>query len=382
MDLLICIDNGQFMWYNIIYTIIDRCCTAVGGERTLSNAQVPVKGDEFYKKVKGGTWIENAVMLYGEEEYMKQNARRLLEKTICPDDSFRDMNLIKFDTLDYSPEALSDSFASAPVFSEQKLVIVSGLDIDGMREGEFNALLSAIDSVNEYTGNFFALIVPGDKLTYVGRADRLKRFNKLCELLRPIIFEKYSMHRLIPWCRMHFEADGCEAEPDFIKQFISYVSDDMSILDGEIRKLCCYVRASGRTEPTFDDVEAVCTSYEEFGAFDLMNAILSGNRTLALRIIRRKKEDRIEPILVLSEISSVVYDIIAIKSMQASGMSPDEMAALTKLKDYPLRLRMDAANKFSSELLSALLKEIMKADRNLKSGIPGYGGIERIVCLF
>ena len=355
---------------------------AVGGERTLSNTQLPVKGDDFYKKVKGGTWIENAVMLYGEEEYMKHNARRLLERTVCPDDSFREMNLIKFDTLDYSPEALSDSFASAPVLSERKLVIVSGLDIDGMREGEFNALLSAIDSVNDYDGNFFALVVPADKLTYVGRAEKLKRFNKLCELLRPIIFEKYTTQRLIPWCRMHFEADGCEAEPELIKQFISYVSDDMSILDGEIRKLCCYVRASGRTEPTFDDVEAVCTSYEDFGVFDLMNAILSGNRTLALRIIRRKKEDRIEPVIVLAEISNVIYDIIAIKSMIASGMSRDEIAALTRLKDYPLRLRTEAAYKFSSELLSALLKEIMTADRNLKSGISGYGGIEKIVCLF
>ena len=382
MDLRLCIDNGHLMWYNIIYITVVGSISAVGGEIDLSNAQVPVKGDEFYKKVKGGKWIENAVMLYGEEEYMKQNARRLLERTICPDESFRDMNLIRFDTLDYSPEALSDSFASAPVFSEQKLVIVSGLDIDGMREGEFNALLSAIDSVNEYQGNFFALIVPADKLPYIGRADRLKRFNKLCELMRPIIFEKYTMQRLVPWCRMHFEADGCEAEPDFIKRFISYVSDDMSILDSEIRKLCCYVRASGRTEPSFDDVEAVCTSYEEFGAFDLMNAILSGNRALALRIIRRKKEDRIEPILVLSEISGVVYDIIAIKSMMSSGMSQSEMASLTKLKDYPLRLRIEAANKFSSELLAALLKEILKADRNLKSGIPGYGGIEKIVCLF
>jgi DNA polymerase-3 subunit delta len=371
------------VWYNIIYnTIIGRCRAAVGRERTLSNVQVPVKGDDFYKKVKGGTWIENAVMLYGEEEYMKQNARRLLERTVCPDESFRDMNLIRFDTLSYSAEALSDSFASAPVFAEQKLVVLSGLDIDGMREGEFNALLSAIDAVNEYPGNFFALVVPSDKLTYVGRADRLKRFNKLCELLRPIIFEKYTLQRLVPWCRMHFEADGCEVEPDFLKQFISYVSDDMSILDGEIRKLCCYVRASGRTEPTLADVEAVCTSYEEFGAFDLTNAILSGNRTLALRIIRRKKEDRIEPVIVLAEISNVVYDIIAIKSMLASGMSRDEMAALTKLKDYPLRLRTEAANKFNSELLEALLNEIIKADRNLKSGIPGYGGIERIVCLF
>ena len=58
------------------------------------------------------------------------------------------------------------------------------------------------------------------------------------------------------------------------------------------------------------------------------------------------------------------------------------MAAITKLKEYPLKLRTEAANRFSSELLEALLKEIMTADRNLKSGIPGYGGIEKIVCLF
>ena len=348
----------------------------------MANDQIPVKGDEFYKKLKGGTWIRSAVLMYGEEEYMKQRAKSLLEGTVCPDNGFRDMNMISFDSLSYSPTALSDSFGVAPMLAEQKLITVSGLDIDGMKESDFNLLLAAIDSMNEYQGNFFALIVSKDKLTYLGSPAKTKRFHKLCELLTPVIFEKYKPHRLIPWCSMHFSADGCEADPDFIKRFIAYVSDDMSVLDGEIRKLCCYVRASGRTEPTFEDVEAVCSSYEDFGAFDLADAILSGNRTQALRIVRKKKDDRAEPIIVLSEISAIVYDIIAIKSMISEGISYGEIASLTRLKEYPLNLRINAANKFSSELLHSLLDEIMKADRNLKSGISGYGGIERIICLF
>lgn len=352
------------------------------GERSVANQIVPIKGDEYYKKLKGGTSLHKALLFYGDEDYMKQNTRRLLERSVCPDESFRSMNLFSFDSLDYSPDALADAFASAPVFSEEKLVVVSGLDLDGMKESDFSALLSAIDSMNEYSGNVFLLVVSAGKLTYTGRADRLRRFAKLCELLTPVLFEKYTQQRLIPWCRMHFSADGCEAEPEFIKKFIAYVSDDMSILDGEIRKLCCFVRASGRTEVTFDDVERVCSSYEEFGAFDLANAILSGNRTFALRIIRRKKEDRVEPLMVLAEISNVVYDLIAVKSMLNAGIARDEMASLLKIKEYPLKLRLEAAAKFEMPMLRRLLDEIIDADRKLKSGMSGYGGVERIVCLF
>ncbi len=349
----------------------------------MSNQNFPIKGDEYYKKLKAGSVGYTGLLFYGEEDYMKANTKRLLTESVCPDETLREMNLFSLDSLDYSPEALSDAFAASPMLSENKLVVLSGLDIEGMRESEFSALLAAVDSMHEYGGNVFLLYVPAGKLTYNGRPDKIKRLLKLSELLQPVVFEKYTPARLVPWCRMHFASEGVEAEPELLKKFISYVSEDMSVLDSEIRKLSAYVSANGRNTFTMEDIELVCASYEEFGAFDLANAILSGDRTKALRIIRKKKEDRVEPLFVLSEISGVVYDLVAVKSMISAGISQNEMMNLLKMRsEYPLKLRVEAANRFESEKLRDLLDGILEADRKLKSGIGGYGGIEKLVCLF
>ncbi len=344
---------------------------------------IPIKGDEYYKKLKGGTAIWKGLFFYGEEDYMKTNAKRLLTDTVVGDPTFRDMNLLSFDSLDYSPDALSDAFSSAPVFAEEKLVILTGLDIDGMKESEFSALCNAIDSMNEYEGNVFLLYIGADKLTYSGRKDKTKRFNRLSELLTPVYFEKYTPARLIPWCRMHFSAEGVEAEPEQIKAFISYVSEDMSILDSEIRKLSAYVRANGKNTFTLDDMRLCCASYEEFGVFDLANAILAGDRSQALRIIKKKKEERADPLYVLSEISFVICDLVAIKSMQAAGMPRDEMQSLLRLSDYPMKLRYEAAARFDGELLLRLEEEIVSLDRKLKGqAAKSFSGIETLICLF
>ena len=72
------------MWYNYIY----KCGGPKAAERrqNLANDQIPVKGDEFYKKLKGGTWIRSAVLMYGEEEYMKQFYLSEIRKNILGTD--------------------------------------------------------------------------------------------------------------------------------------------------------------------------------------------------------------------------------------------------------------------------------------------------------
>ncbi len=348
----------------------------------MSEQNFSIKGDDYYKLLKKGSVGYKGLLFCGEEDYMKANTLRLLKETVCPDEAFRDMNIFSFDSLDYSPASLSDAFSSSPVFAEEKLVIQSGLDIDAMRESDFSALLSAVESMDEYDGNVFVLCVPSGKLSYTGRPEKIKKYKRLSEHLQPVIFERYTASRLVPWCRMHFAAEGVEASPEFLKAYVAYVSEEMSILDSEIKKLAAYVRANGRTSVTLEDAYLVSSSYEDFGIYDFANAILSGDRTKALRILRKKKEDREEPLYILSEISREVQSIITVKSMSEAGMSVPEIMKYTKLPEYPLKLRLEASRRFDDSTLRRLQSEIVKTDKNLKSVIGGYGGIERLVCLF
>lgn len=339
-----------------------------------------VSGDDFYKSLKNDTMLKKAFLFFGDEDYMKLNTKKLLINKVCPDESFRDMNVFSFDSVDYSPEQLADAFSASPVFSDEKLVTVGGLNIDGMKESDFRSLIEAIESFDRYDGNVFLLNIPADKLTFSGRESQLKRFKALSELLLPVRFDKYTPSRLVPWCKKHFSVGGYDVDPELIKKFIAYTSDDMFILASEIEKLCAFGKANGKETLTFADVENVCVSYEEFGAFDLANAMLARNVKQALRIIRKKKENREEPILLLAALSADVYDMIAVKAMLSAGMSQDEICTSLGKKPYPIKLKAEAVRNIEMSELERMLDRILEVDRALKSGIGGYGGIEKLVC--
>ena len=339
-----------------------------------------VSGDDFYKSLRNDTVIKKAFLFFGDEDYMKLNTKKLLVDKVCPDETFRDMNVFSFDSIDYTPERLADSFAAAPVFSEEKIVVLGGLNIDGMREGDFKALIEAIESFDKYDGNVILLNVPSGKLTYSGRETQIKRFKALCELLLPVRFDKYTPSRLVPWCRRHFEAGGYEPEPEFIKRFIAYTSDDMFILASEIKKLCHFAKANRLDALSFSVVENVCTSYEEFGAFDLANAILARNARQALKILRKEKEMRTEPVLVLASLSASVYDMIAVKAMISAGMTQEDICVSLDKKPYPVKLLSDAVRGVEVSELEGMLDRILDSDRKMKNGITGYGEIERLIC--
>lgn len=339
-----------------------------------------VTGDDFYKRLKSDTVLQKAFLFFGDEDYMKLNTKKLLVDKVCADDTFKDMNLFSLDPLDYSPETLADSFAAAPVFAEEKIVILNGMNIDGMREGEFNSLLETLELLDKYEGNIFLLNVPAGRLTFTGGERQTKRFKALCEFLLPVRFDKYTQARLVPWCRRHFEVGGYDVEPEFVKKFIAYTSDDMFILANEIKKLCGYAKANKLESIAFSDVEEVCVSYEEFGIYDLANAILARNVKQALRIVRKKKEMREDPMLLFGSFANSVYDMISVKSMLSAGMTADEIGPIINKKAYPTKLLIDAVRGADIATLRELLARVVEADRKIKSGVSGYAAVEKLIC--
>lgn len=341
---------------------------------------VIISGDDFYKKLKKSAVMEKAFLFFGDEDYMKLNVRKLMESTVCPDETFRDMNLFSFDSLNFSAETLADAFTAAPVFSEEKLVYVSGLDIDGMREAEFSQLISAIEGMAEYLGNVFVLDVRAENLTYEGRQEKTKRFRRLCELLSPVRFDKYTTARLVPWCVRHFEAEGIACEPEVAKSLIGHSGEDMFVLSGEIKKLCSYINAHKESAVSTDLVKRICCAYEDFGAFDLANALLARDIPMALRILKVKKEEKEEPVILLSQVSAVIYDLISIKLMISAGLSGEEIMSALNKKAYPVKLYSEASAKYEVSYLERALNGVLEVDAKCKSGFSGYGAIETFVC--
>lgn len=336
-----------------------------------------IKEADFRKEIKAAP--RAAYLFYGEEDYMKKFALDTAIQAISPEPSFAFFNEIRLDSFTYNPETLIDSFMPAPMMADRKLIILSGLDFNAMRQNEVDALCSALESLDEYDYNTLIIVTSADRFDGGNSPKRPSAIlQKLGEHLTPVYFEKNSPARLAAWVGKHFEHNGTTASADVCSLVIERCGRDMFNLASETEKLSYYVLAHGRQEITREDVMSIAIPASEFDAFALSNAIGARRRDEALEILRDMKGRRLDPIIVLSEILKTVYDMVAISALRADGMTQKEISDSLKMHEYRLGIILRTLP--DEQMCKIMLSRCHDADLEIKMSRDGYAVLERLVC--
>ena len=112
----------------------------------------------------------------------------------------------------------------------------------------------------------------------------------------------------------------------------------------------------------------------------MANAILEGRSADAIKALNVIKFNRIDPVIVLSEVSTAICDLLLIKELLKDNLPQPEIAKALKAREYKVKLYCAASvNKTEEKLRQALLL-CSEADRNIKLGAQGYEVIERLIC--
>ena len=114
--------------------------------------------------------------------------------------------------------------------------------------------------------------------------------------------------------------------------------------------------------------------------FTLANAILDGRNDDALTALGVMKFRRVEPVILLSEVSRVICDLISIRSLLDKGLPTSEAATLLKMNEYKARLYATGASTRSMKRLRRSLELCSEADIALKLSPQGYQAIEKLIC--
>ena len=155
----------------------------------------------------------------------------------------------------------------------------------------------------------------------------------------------------------------------------------MFTLASEIDKLSYYLLANGRSKLTADDISLVCCSVIEEEAFALTNALLDGKNDKALIALEAMKYNKVEPTLILAEISNTICNLILTKTMLADGKTyPEIVSALRALRisDFAVKLYMSGAAARSEDRLKRALTLCAEADKQVKFS-RGYDAIEQLL---
>ncbi len=340
-----------------------------------------IKEADFRRELKGAP--TGGYLFFGEEDYMKTAALRQARVEITEaDPAMACFDDVRLDGLGFTPGALLDAMAVPPMGGARKIITVTGLNLDTMRAGDIDKLCEALEAMADYPYNLVILSVASDALDPGILPKRPSELLvTLSEYLRPVWFERNTPQKLIGWVQKHYAAAGVQASTELCRFTLTYCGRDMFTLAGEIDKVACYIRAKGRTEATESDIRTAAIPTMEYDAFAFTNAIMERRRADALDILADLKLRRVEPIYLLSEVSRVVCDLLAVRMMSDGGATASAIASALKMHEYRVSLYLGRARAAEPARLRAAVTACKEADRALKSTSgDGYGVIERLIC--
>ena len=338
-----------------------------------------IKEEAFRKQLKKG--LSGAFLFFGEEDYMKAHSLKAARDSVCPDPSFAVFNDIRIDVIDYSAGALVDALMPLPMMSDKKIVTVNGLNVNALKPREIDDLCDALSVLSEYDYNVLIITVPADHIDE-GNLPKYPSaiLKKLGEYVTPVRFEAVSGARLTSWVAKHFEHNGVKASADVCAFLISYAGRSMYTLSNETEKLAYYVLANGRDNVTKEDVINVSAAEITTDAYTLANAIVDGRGEDAINALAVMKFRRVDPVILMGEVSKIVSDLVAVKALAEVGCPAVEIASILKMNEYRVKVFVQGTANKSLSRLKTTLSMCAEADLGIKQASAGYTAIEKFIC--
>ena len=340
-----------------------------------------LKEADFRKALK--TNPTGGYLFFGEEDYMKSAALRMARQSVTEaDPAMAAFNDIRLDGLDFTPAALLDAMTVPPMGADRKVITVTGLNLSALRAADMDKLCEALAEIPDYPYNLVILSAAADTFDPGNLPKKPSELlTTLSEYLTPVYFERNTPAKLAGWVQKHYLHGGVQADPKLCQFTIEYCGRNMFTLANEVDKVACYIRAHGRDTLTEADIRTAAIPAMEYDAFAFTNAIMERRRADALDILADLKLRRVEPLFILSEVSRVVCDLLAIRTMADGGQTAVEIGSALKMHEYRVGLYLKQSRKTDLSLLQNAVTAAEAADRALKrSAADGYGVIERLIC--
>ena len=341
-----------------------------------------IKEEEFRKQLD--RTVGRAFLFYGEEDYLKIAAVKALKEHLCPDESMAFFNNVTIDFTDYTPDKLLDTMAAPPMMTEAKLIVLRGFDFTAARAAETAAeLIEVLAQLEEYDYNCVVIYAAADMLDAGLPKRPSAMLKRLGEVATPVRFDAPTDARLARWAGKHFAHYGVSATPAVCAELIAYAGKTMFVLANEIEKLAAWAKENGKGEITPEDIRRVCVPASLPDAFALSNAILAGDGKAALEALAVLKFERVEPNVILGEISSLLFDMQAARVLFAAGKNIKEVAAALGKHEFKIGKIASALSHTTPQRLARVIERCAEADFALKNTYLArgdYAPIEKLIC--
>ena len=333
---------------------------------------------EFKQELK---CLNGGYLFFGGEDYLKYSYSREVKKNVL-DGMFDEFNHIIIYAEEYSPSTLSNAIFTLPMMAEKKLVELRGVDFNGMKKADIEALDQVLCQLKE-NAHTILLIRADNEYFNPGRLPRAPSeiYKMLTKYLTPVEFEFPSSARLKAWILRHFSQGKVEFGAELCDYLVSSCGHDMWCLSQEIDKLCAYANQNGLEKIEKSHIDLVCCKTIEYDDFQLTNALLERNKALAFETLRRQKSAHASPQIVLSSVIRLYTDMLMVQKLSQEGMSKSQIASAINMHEFRVGKYLSAVSGIGPKRLERAVELCREADIKSKSSsnLTHYIAVERLI---
>ena len=310
---------------------------------------------------------------YGEETFLLHHYLKQLQKVIV-DPITESFNFHKLTAENFDMQSFADSVENLPMMAERTMVIVDEIDIFKMNEADRERMIEVLTDIPEYCTVVFTYETTPFKPD--------KRLKKLWDAVDKhgilVEFQKQNQRDLVNWIGRHFAAAGKKILPELCVYLMDITGGTMTVLSGEIAKICAY---SGSDEILRSDIDAVVEPVLDAVVFQMTDLLGQGEYGAALLKLRQLLKMQQEPIPILGAIGGHFRRLSTARILLDNGKNSGDLMKLTGLSDYPARKTMSAAGRFSARFYEKAAALVLDSDVKMKTSFDDPDRILEVLIL-
>lgn len=327
---------------------------------------------EFFEKLNAG-YIARGYLFTGEENYVKREALRALERKLLPEGlEALNQNVLEGQVADDVIAACE----TLPMMAERRLVVVR--DFAPLMSGQSRDEKAESERMSRYLER---LPESACLVMYMrGAADARKALYKAfaaSKSAQVVEFGELSERELHAWLSRQFRLLGKTISPDVAAQLKFRAGASLTRLSGEVEKLAAH--AGERTEITDEDLEIVPPTLE-CTVFQMIDRLVERNGAQAFSMLSAMREAGEDDVRILAMITRQMRFMAQIKLMQRRKAADDEMVRALGITPYGLRNTRRQLRGFTEERLRRAYRECVDAEFAIKSGaMSDREALERLI---
>ena len=311
--------------------------------------------------------LPQVLLFEGEEEHLKQEALAELRHAVLPE-GMETLNETILE--DPSVDQLIADVETQPFMADKRLIIVRDLPALMGRSEADERLIAYLPSVPETSFLLFYC---------TGKPDgRKKLYNAVKKLSGIVTFSPLRGTELTRFVVSSFQEAGKECDDRTAEYLIFTVGSDAGLLRNEIQKLASC--STDRTAILPEDVTALATPATECTVFQMIDAVVTGQKSRAFTLLRNQLLSGTDRMAILSMLLRQYRLLQHIKIMQYEKRGSDFIRSALGVPPFAVDQYVRQASGYTGGQVKSAVRICFDAEYALKSGrMSQDGAVETVV---